>query len=196
MNIYIFIKINKIGISTSAGINDFRGPTGVWTSRAKGIAPPKRTVSNPEPTSTHMALVELMKNGYLKFLVSQNCDGLHLKSGIPTDKIAELHGNSKCEACAKCGKVYYRQERVKPYEPKTRLTGRMCTVLDCNSRLRSTTVAFSQSMPDICLDRATKESKICDLSLCLGTSMRVTPACDLPAMKLRSSKKKMVIVSK
>jgi NAD-dependent SIR2 family protein deacetylase len=93
-----YIKMNVTGISTSAGINDFRGPTGVWTARARGFAPSAQTVRNPEPTLTHVAFVELMKNDYLKFLISQNCDGLHLKSGRPTNKIAELHGNSNCEA--------------------------------------------------------------------------------------------------
>ncbi|CAF1155592.1 unnamed protein product [Adineta ricciae] len=171
-----FIVYTGAGISTAAGINDFRGPTGVWTSRAKGVAPPPRTVHHPEPTLTHMSFVELMRNGYLKFLVSQNCDGLHLKSGIPTNKIAELHGNCNCEACAKCGKVYYRQTRVNSVTDKTRLTGNMCTTPDCNGRLRKTTVAFSQSMPNVCIDRATEESKKCDLSLCMGTSMRVSPA--------------------
>ncbi|CAF1394071.1 unnamed protein product [Adineta ricciae] len=190
-----FIVYTGAGISTAAGINDFRGPTGVWTSRAKGVAPPPRTVQHPEPTLTHMALVELMRNGYLKFLVSQNCDGLHLKSGIPTNNIAELHGNSNCEACAKCGKVYYRQTRVKSVTDKTRLTGNICTTSNCNGRLRKTTVAFSQSMPDVCIDRATEESKKCDLSLCMGTSMRVSPACELPSMKSKSRNKKMVIVN-
>jgi mono-ADP-ribosyltransferase sirtuin 6 len=187
--------MNIIGISTSAGISDFRGPTGVWTARARGFVPPQRTVSNPEPTLTHMSYVELMKNNYLKFLVSQNCDGLHLKSGIATDKIAELHGNCNCEACAKCGKVYYRQTRVNGYEHKTWLTGNKCATPDCNGRLRCTTVAFTQSMPDVCLDRATEESNKCDLSLCMGTSMRVSPACELPSMNVKSGRKKMVIVS-
>ncbi|CAF3758687.1 unnamed protein product [Rotaria sordida] len=187
--------MNKTGISTSAGINDFRGPTGVWTARARGIASPPQTVRNPEPTLTHMAFVELMRNNYLKFLVSQNCDGLHLKSGISTNKIAELHGNSNCEACAKCGKVYYRQGHVHNYEHKTWLTGNSCTTPNCNGRLRCTTVAFTQSMPDVCLDRAIKESQMCDLSLCMGTSMRVAPACELPAMNLNSGQKRMVIVN-
>ncbi|CAF1409385.1 unnamed protein product [Adineta steineri] len=100
-------------MSTSASINDFRGPSGVWTARARGIVLPSRTVPNPEPTLTHMAHVELMRKNYLKFLISQNCDGLHLKSGILPNKIAELHGNSNCEACAKCRKICYRHYIIK-----------------------------------------------------------------------------------
>ena len=188
-------KQRTVGISTSAGINDFRGPSGVWTARARGIVLPPPTVRHPEPTLTHMAYVELMRNSRLKFLVSQNCDGLHLKSGIDPSKIAELHGNSNCEACAKCGHVYYRQQRVSQYQHKTWLTGNLCTVKGCHGQLRCTTVAFGQSMPDVCLDRAMKESQACDLSLCMGTSMRVSPACTLPCMNLQGGQK-LVIASK
>ncbi|UJR11436.1 hypothetical protein I4U23_015616 [Adineta vaga] len=189
-----FVVYTGAGISTSAGINDFRGPSGVWTARARGIVLPPPTVRNPEPTLTHMAYVELMKQNYLKFLVSQNCDGLHLKSGISPSKIAELHGNGNCEACAKCGKVYYRQKHVNQYEHGTWLTGNTCTVPNCYGRLRCTTVAFTQSMPDICLNKAMQNSQICDLSLCMGTSMRVSPACTLPCMNLQAGQK-MVIVN-
>lgn len=45
------------------------------------------------PTVCHMSLVKLIEKGYLKHIISQNIDGLHRKSGVPADKISELHGN-------------------------------------------------------------------------------------------------------
>ncbi|GAH21688.1 unnamed protein product, partial [marine sediment metagenome] len=38
------------------------------------------------------------------YLISQNVDGLHAKSGIPFEKLAELHGNRYFMKCLECGK--------------------------------------------------------------------------------------------
>lgn len=49
-----------------------------------------------------MALKHLIDKGYVKFIVSQNIDGLHLRSGVSRENIAELHGNMFIEECNTC----------------------------------------------------------------------------------------------
>ena len=102
------------GISTAAGIPDFRsgydtvletGP-GAWEKAALKAKVEKKVVTKPIqkalPTSTHMAFVALLEQNLLKFIISQNVDGLHRKSGVTQDKIAELHGNTNLEICTVC----------------------------------------------------------------------------------------------
>merc|ERR1719329_29731 len=98
-----FVVFTGAGISTSAGIPDFRGPDGKWTRKAEGLEPLKGvTCVEAYPTPTHMALVELLNRNILKYLISQNCDGLHRRSGIPANSISELHGNGWVEICEEC----------------------------------------------------------------------------------------------
>jgi len=43
--------------------------------------------------------VDLLKIGKLDYLISQNVDGLHAKSYIPFEIMAELHGNLYYKKC-------------------------------------------------------------------------------------------------
>ena len=70
------------GISTESGLPDFRGPDGIWTRQDKGLPPKTRPFTSVEPNAGHRAIVELQNLGKLKFLISQNVDNLHLRSGI------------------------------------------------------------------------------------------------------------------
>lgn len=40
------------------------------------------------PTPTHMAILQLLQSGLCKYLVSQNTDGLHRKSGVPPNLVS------------------------------------------------------------------------------------------------------------
>ena len=97
------------GISTSAGIPDFRGPKGVWTLERKGQKPEMEiSWDDAKPTYTHMALAKLVKVDKVNFIISQNIDGLHLRSGVKRDKLSELHGNMFVDLCDKCKHMFVR----------------------------------------------------------------------------------------
>ena len=68
----------------------------------------RTTISKAVPTKCHMSMVKLMEEGLLKHVISQNIDGLHRRSGIPAEKLSEVHGNTNLEHCLKCGEEYLR----------------------------------------------------------------------------------------
>ena len=69
-------------------------------ARAQLMAMP---FEDARPTAAHLALAELHRRGHIAAVVSQNIDGLHLRSGVPAAALCELHGNVFRERCAACG---------------------------------------------------------------------------------------------
>ncbi|KAJ5161649.1 DHS-like NAD/FAD-binding domain-containing protein [Penicillium capsulatum] len=190
-----FIAFTGAGISTSAGIPDFRGPDGNWTLRAQGRARTKHTNTlQAIPTPSHLALVELQNRGILKYLISQNCDGLHRRSGILPERVSELHGNSNRESCNDCGKEYIRDFRaVSTYEngDHDHRTTRKCA--RCGGGLYDTIINFGESLPSRAMDLAQKHAEMTDLCLVLGSSLTVTPANSFPEFVGRRKGAKLAI---
>lgn len=137
-------------------------------------------MAQAHPTKAHMALVELMNQGYLKHIISQNTDGLHRKSGVPADKISEVHGNRNKEECKKCGYEYMRDFGVRCAKgTKEHKTGRNCDDAKCRGPLTDTIINFGENLREDILDMGYAHGVEADLMVCVGSSMRVNPAADM-----------------
>ncbi|RYH06144.1 hypothetical protein EON65_43230 [archaeon] len=191
------------GISTSAGIADFRGPRGVWTRELLGdpLKPEEKTAevfNRAQPTYTHYAIKALIDQGYVKHLVSQNVDGLHLRSGVKAEDLSELHGNIFLEYCEKCNASYLHDTDRGGMGLK--YTGNICTMGRCRGKLRDFAVDWDTDLPEEIFKQAKNEICKADLVIVLGSSLRIQPAGNMPAGVLtttrrRPHKGKLVIVN-
>ncbi len=183
------------GISTDSGIPDFRGPNGVWTKNpgAEKAATIQNYVSDPEvrkrawrnrldseawtakPNAGHLALVDLERQGKLHTLITQNIDGLHQAAGSDPDRVVEVHGTIREVGCLNCGErapMERALERVRAGEedPECRT---------CGGMLKSATISFGQSLVAEDLGRAERAARDCDLLLAVGSTLSVSPICDV-----------------
>lgn len=169
------------GVSTESGLPDFRGPDGLWTRKEKGLPPPpaQRPWSEADPNAGHYGIRDLQDLEKLKFLISQNVDNLHLKSGIRTELLAELHGNITKLRCQRCGKQV------------DKATG--AAQCSCRGSLVSSVVDFGQSLPEKDLRESFYHSQRCDLFVAVGSSLTVTPAAQMPVEALEAGAKVVII---
>jgi NAD-dependent deacetylase len=168
------------GLSTDSGLRDFRGPDGLWTRRDKGLATPEQNWLGVEPNAGHIAIYELQQLGKLAFLISQNVDNLHLKSGIKPELLAELHGNMTKVRCLRCD---FKMDRVEGE--------RTCPL--CGGKLKSSIVDFGDSLPQKDLSESYSHSGACDLFIVVGSSLVVYPAADMPRTALNAGAKLVII---
>ncbi|XP_011406188.1 PREDICTED: uncharacterized protein LOC100633014 [Amphimedon queenslandica] len=198
------ILFTGAGISTSAGIPDFRsgmntvlatGP-GVWEVRAQGTSRPNTKITpilQASPTPTHMAIVKLHESGLCKFTVSQNVDGLHRRSGLPPNQLSEMHGNTNMETCKKCGRQYLRDFQTREAEHVfDHTTSRLCDDPACKGQLKDSIINFGENLPQGELTKAFNHAQKADVCIVLGSSLRVRPACQVPEV-VAGNKGKVVI---
>ena len=158
------IVLTGAGVSTNAGIKDFRSEGGLFEmirERFPGVEPPERLLSRhfqredpqffkdcvspwlascmteAKPTMTHRFCAWLDEQGWLKRVYTQNVDGLHGRDLAP-EKVVECHGSL------------------------------------------TSPVLYGDPLPEIMHKMSQKDFPHTDLLLVFGTSLKVGPFCALP----------------
>ncbi len=184
------------GISTESGIPDFRSPGGVWTkyqpidfsdfmasedmrkeSWRRKIAT-DGLIKKSEPNRGHRAVAELARRGKVFSVITQNIDNLHQNSGVPDDRIIELHGNATYASCLSCATRYGLDPILAAFENEETLP--VCE--DCGGIIKTATISFGQAMPEEAMARAEEATLNCDLFLAIGSSLVVYPAAGFPVI--------------
>ncbi len=202
------VVLTGAGISTDSGIQDFRGPQGLWTKNpeAEKMATLSNYVADPqlrrrawqnrltspmwssEPNPGHRALVDLERGGRLDTLVTQNVDGLHQKAGTDPTRIVEIHGTALEVVCLTCGDRQPSEpvhERVRAGDEDPACTVTSADGTACGGILKSATISFGQNLVADDLFRAEAAAATCDLLLAVGSTLGVFPAAGLVPVAVR-----------
>lgn len=193
------ITMAGAGISTSAGIPDFRSPeTGLYDNLQKYNLPEPTAVfsidyfkENPEPffmlarelwpgvfkpTTCHYFIRMLQEKGLLLRHFTQNIDTLESVAGLDPEVCVEAHGHFRTGHCIQCRAEYtqdWMKERImKPSIPK-------CEAEGCDGVVKPDIVFFGENLPFRFLKCMSEDFGKCDLLIIMGTSLLVQPFASL-----------------
>lgn len=184
--------LSGAGMSTAAGVPDFRGPKGLYVTRAydpETVFEIHYFDKNPEPfyqfsrdflsmlrtitpTFTHTFLATL-ENQYKKniTLITQNIDGLHQRAG--SHNVLPIHGDYETSTCRHCGK------RLKTSAELEALMETMDVPrCSCGGVFKPDVVFFGENVRY--LHESAAAAADSDVMLVLGSSLTVYPAASLP----------------
>src|SRR5215813_7107828 len=201
------VAFTGAGISTESGIPDYRSPGGIWskfrpiefgdflasaearreTWRRKFAS--HEVLAKATPNAGHRALARLAEQGRMLAVITQNIDGLHQASGVPEDKVIELHGNATYAACLDCQRRYELEWVREIFAVDERLP--LCT--RCGGMIKTATISFGQAMPEAEMERAHAVTMAADLFIVLGSSLVVYPAAGFPLLAKRNGARLVII---
>ena len=180
------------GISTSAGIPDFRGPNGLYITKRYDsekifdihcfTRDPKpffefardfiKLEEEIQPTKAHFFLSELQKTQKLKGIITQNIDSLHQRAG--SESVLEVHGSFWTSYCRDCGQKFNLEEM------KGKIYHEEIPRCVCGGVIKPDIVFFGENVKD--LEKAFGWAAAADLFFVIGTSCVVYPAAMVPTM--------------
>tara|TARA_E500000178_G_scaffold356462_1_gene434550 strand:+ start:2548 stop:3297 length:750 start_codon:yes stop_codon:yes gene_type:complete len=202
------IVLTGAGISTESGLPDFRSKDGFWTKN-KPIQF-QDYLDNEEQQrlswSRNIELHEILKkirpnightfvekivnlNNKENFLITQNIDGLHQRSGVSEDKIIEIHGNAIDARCLNCGET----ADILDFHAAIKANNPLPKCINCNGIVKVATISFGQPMNESDMLKASKISSECELMIVMGSSLSVMPAGQIPNLAIKSGAKLVIL---
>ncbi|KAG5918137.1 hypothetical protein E4U42_006988 [Claviceps africana] len=193
------VVLTGAGISTAAGIPDFRSPkTGLYSNLERLNLPHAEAVFDisyfrvhPEPfyvlaqelypgrfhpTVSHAFISLLAQKGLLLKLFTQNIDCLERRAGVPPDKIVEAHGSFASQRCIEC-RAEFPDGAMREHVEGGRVP--RCREPDCDGIVKPDIVFFGEALPAVFYDSWPRVADA-GLVIVLGTSLSVEPFASLP----------------
>ena len=198
------------GISTSAGIPDFRGPDGVWTKHPEqqevydieAFLTSKEAreyswrwqkespVWTAQPGAAHKALARLEQAGMLTLLATQNFDALHEKAGNSPEVIVHLHGTIGTSHCMKCHAKYDTGDIMDRLdeEPDPHCHRRLPYHgdLPCNGLIKTDVTYFGENLPEGAMEKSYERATHADELWVIGSTLEVMPAATIVPVAARA----------
>lgn len=196
--------LSGAGLSTEAGIPDFRSDGGLYSKKFHGYNPElilsnsffynntdlfyeylrsHLNYSNIGPDKSYQLLAKIEEEGKIRSLVTQNIDSLHRKAG--SKNLIEIHGTLGRFYCDTCHKEYDPSEMMEDG------IAYKCNKEGCKGTIRPDVVLYDEEV--YLLKNAIMEISSCDLLLVLGTSLRVYPVASIPEFFLAQGKNVIII---
>ncbi|OAX35530.1 NAD-dependent deacetylase sirtuin-2 [Rhizopogon vinicolor AM-OR11-026] len=195
----VFIMLGA-GVSTSAGIPDFRSPgTGLYANLARLNLPFPEAVfeigffkRNPipfytlakelypghfRPTPTHSFIKLLHSHSMLHTCFTQNIDTLERRAGVPANKIIEAHGSFATQRCIEC-RTPFDAEKIKKAVLSEKLEVPRCERKQCGGLVKPDIVFFGEALPAQ-FHASIPHLRDADLLIVMGTSLTVHPFASL-----------------
>ncbi|KAJ2872324.1 hypothetical protein FB639_004361, partial [Coemansia asiatica] len=187
------------GISTDAGIPDFRSPgTGLYDNLQAFMLPYPEAIFSIDyfrkkpkpfyvlakelypgqftPTQSHFFVKLLAEKGILQRHYTQNIDCLERVAGIDPDLIVEAHGSFHT---AHCIRNTCRKEHSQEWVKEKIFADEIPHCRSCNSLVKPDITFFGEGLPSRFFDLLEQDFSSCDLLIVMGTSLLVQPFASL-----------------
>ena len=196
------LVISGAGISTSAGIPDFRSANGLYAQlllEYPELTEPQEMFDlnvfkeNPsifysfahkiyplhfKPTISHKFILELEKRNKLLRNYTQNIDGLETMVGI--QKVIQCHGSFEYAYCLKCNDKF-KGDAIKDdiFNKQVPICKKCPTSEESPAIIKPCITFFHENLPQTFDDAIEKDVACCDLVIVMGSSLKVAPVAEL-----------------